>query len=143
MTTLTSLDPLADDLQRVEQAAEDEDGGAVVLVGEDRNVGRLFQVIGDGEGARRGDVVEADRAEGRRDREADVWMMSSGSLVSRQIGKASMPAKVLKMTLLPSAIGSAASAGPVSRPKMSEPSVRMATVLPRQVRSNEASGVAG
>jgi hypothetical protein len=39
------------------------------------------------------------------------------------------------MTLFASAIGIAASAGPPARPKMSEPSVRMATVLPRQVRS--------
>ena len=45
------------------------------------------------------------------------------------------------MTLLASAIGIAASGGPASRPKISEPSVRMATVLPRQVRSNEASGI--
>jgi hypothetical protein len=66
-------------------------------------------------------------------------MMSSGRLLLTQIGKASMPAKVLKMTLLPSAIGRAASAGPISRPKISEPSVRIATVLPRQVRSNEES----
>jgi len=64
-------------------------------------------------------------------------MMSSGRLLLTQIGKASMPAKVLKMTLLPSAMGRAASAGPISRPKISEPSVRMATVFPRQVRSNE------
>ena len=63
--------------------------------------------------------------------------------MARQIGKASMPAKVLKMTLLPSAIGSAASGGPPSRPKRSEPSVRMATVLPRQVRSKTQIGIAG
>jgi len=57
------------------------------------------------------------------------------------MGKASIPAKVLKMTLLPSAMGRAASgvaAG--SRPKMSDPSVRKATVLPRQVRSKLESG---
>ena len=56
--------------------------------------------------------------------------ISSGSLVSRQMGKASTPPKVLNRHALPSITGSAA-AGPMSpRPSTAVPSVTMATILP-------------
>ena len=69
------------------------------------------------------------------ERASPASTIALGSWVSRQSGKASTPAKVLKMTLFASAIGIAASGGPPARPKTSLPSVRRATVLPRQVRS--------
>ncbi|MBA7585611.1 hypothetical protein ES708_27596 [subsurface metagenome] len=54
----------------------------------------------------------------------------SGSLVARQIGKASIPAKCLKRTAFPSITGKAAS-GPMSpRPKTAVPSVTIATIFP-------------
>ena len=69
---LDVLELLADDLQRVDETAQDEDRRAVVLVGEDRDVRAVLQVVGDGEGARRRDVVEADGAEGRGERETGL-----------------------------------------------------------------------
>ena len=58
-----------------------------------------------------------------------VSTISSGSLVSRQIGKASTPANSLKSIALPSMTGIAAS-GPMSpRPSTAVPSETTATVL--------------
>ena len=58
-----------------------------------------------------------------------VWMIASGSLVLRQIGKASTPPNSLKSTALPSITGIAAS-GPMSpRPRTALPSETTATVL--------------
>ena len=58
-----------------------------------------------------------------------VATISSGSLVFRQIGKASTPANSLKSMHLPSITGIAAS-GPMSpRPSTAEPSETTATVL--------------
>ena len=54
---------LAGDFERVEQAAEDEHRGPVVLVRENRNVGGFFEMIGDRERVRRGDIIDTDRAE--------------------------------------------------------------------------------
>ena len=55
--------------------------------------------------------------------------ISSGSVVSRQIGKASMPANSLNSIALPSITGSAAS-GPTSpSPSTAVPSVTTATVF--------------
>jgi hypothetical protein len=62
----------ADDFERIDQAAEHQNGGAVVLIGKDRDVGRFFEMVGDGECMRCGDVINADGAEGRRDRAADI-----------------------------------------------------------------------
>ena len=62
-----------------------------------------------------------------------VSTISSGSLVSRQIGKASMPANSLKRMALPSITGMPAS-GPMSpRPSTAVPSVTTATRLPLSV----------
>ena len=58
-----------------------------------------------------------------------VWTISSGSLVDRQIGKASTPPNSLNRTALPSITGIAAS-GPMSpRPSTALPSETTATVL--------------
>ncbi len=58
-----------------------------------------------------------------------VATISSGSFVSRQIGKASTPPNSLKSIALPSITGIAAS-GPMSpRPSTAEPSETTATVL--------------
>ena len=58
-----------------------------------------------------------------------VSTISSGSLVFRQIGNASTPAKCLNSSALPSMTGMAAS-GPMSpRPSTAVPSETIATVL--------------
>ncbi len=63
-----------------------------------------------------------------------------GSLVSRQIGKASTPASSLKSMALPSITGMAAS-GPMSpRPSTAVPSVTTATVFCLMVRVNARAG---
>ena len=60
---------------------------------------------------------------------ATVSMISSTSVVSRQIGTASTPPKALNRTALPSITGIAA-AGPMSpRPSTAVPSVTTATVF--------------
>ena len=68
-------------------------------------------------------------------RSLTVWMISSGSLVARQIGKASTCANSLKSIALPSITGIAAS-GPMSpRPSTAEPSETTATVFALIVKS--------
>jgi len=62
-----------------------------------------------------------------------AWIISVSPATLRHIGSASIPAKVLKMTDLPSMIGKAASGPAWPSPKIAEPSVMSATVLPRQV----------
>ena len=58
---------------------------------------------------------------------------SAGSLVSRQMGKASTPAKALNSSALPSITGRPA-LGPMSpRPSTAVPLVTTATMLPLQV----------
>ena len=67
-------------------------------------------------------------------------MISSGSFVSRQIGNASTPPKVLNSSALPSITGMAPS-GPMSpRPSTAVPSLTMATVFLRIVYSKDSSG---
>src|SRR5262249_59860752 len=60
------LDRLVDDLQRVEEGGHGDDGGAVLVVVEDRDVELFLQPVLDLEAARGGDVLEVDAAEGRR-----------------------------------------------------------------------------
>ena len=62
------LEPLAEQLGRVEQRREHDDGGAVLVVVEDGDVELGLQALLDLEAARGGDVLEVDAAEGRRDR---------------------------------------------------------------------------
>ena len=59
--------------------------------------------------------------------------ISSGSCVSRQIGKASTPANALKRTLLPSMTGMAARAPRLPKPKTADPSDTTATRFHRRV----------
>ena len=67
-------------------------------------------------------------------------MISSVSVVSRQIGNASMPANRLNSAALPSITGSAAS-GPMSpRPSTAVPSVTTATVFRLIVRLRASCG---
>ncbi len=67
-------------------------------------------------------------------------IISSVSWVSRQIGKASMSAKRLNSTALPSMTGSAASGPRLPRPSTAEPSVTTATVLRLMVSLRASSG---
>src|SRR3972149_1349430 len=69
-----------------------------------------------------------------------AWIISYRPSVFRHMGRASMPAKVLKMTDLPSITGKAASGPTCPRPKIAEPSVIRPTVLPRHVYSKEFLG---
>src|SRR5439155_26127914 len=55
-----------DDPERVEQCREDDDGGAVLVVVKDGNGQLLAKALLDLEAAGRGDVLEVDAAEARR-----------------------------------------------------------------------------
>ena len=61
------LDPLAGELQRVEDRGEHDDRGAVLVVVEDGDVELGLQPVLDLEAARRRDVLEVDAAERRGD----------------------------------------------------------------------------
>ena len=61
------LEPLADDLQRVDQRGGDHDRGAVLVVVEHRDVEPFGQAALDLEAAWRRDVLEVDTAEDRSD----------------------------------------------------------------------------
>ena len=65
---LDLIDLLAADLQRVQHAGADDDGGAVLVVVEDRDLHPLAQRALDVEAVRRLDVLEVDAAEGRLER---------------------------------------------------------------------------
>ena len=62
---LDVLDVAAGEVQRVDQAGRRDDGGAVLVVVEDRDVHQLAQALLDDEAFRRLDVLEVDAAEGR------------------------------------------------------------------------------
>ena len=68
ITTETSSGRLPTTLQRVQERRQHDDGGAVLVVVEDGDVELLAQPPLDLEAARRGDVLEVDAAEARRDR---------------------------------------------------------------------------
>ena len=87
-----------------------------------------LEALLDLEAARRGDVLEVDAAEAGAI-SLTVRTISSVSVVSRQIGKASTPANSLNRQHLPSITGIAAR-GPMSpRPRTAVPSETTATVL--------------
>ena len=58
---------LVDDAQRVLEGGERDDGGAVLVVVEHRDVEQLLEAVLDLEARRRGDVLEVDAAEHRGD----------------------------------------------------------------------------
>jgi hypothetical protein len=64
---LCVLEFLADELERVDERGDDDDGRAVLIVVEDRDVEFLAQGVLDVEALRRLDVLEVDAAEGGRD----------------------------------------------------------------------------
>ena len=68
MTTRMSSIALVDDAQRVQQRREDDDRRPVLVVVEDGDVELLAQARLDLEAARRGDVLQVDAAEDRRER---------------------------------------------------------------------------
>ena len=130
-----ALDRLADDLERIEERRHHDHRGPVLVVMEDRDVELLLEAVLDLEAARRRDVLEVDPAKVGAS-SFTVWMIPSGSLVARQIGKASTPANSLNSIALPSITGIAAS-GPMSpRPSTAEPSETTATVFALIVKSN-------
>ncbi len=63
-TSLTSLIVAAGEIERVDQAGGGDDGGAVLVVVEHRDVHQLAQALLDDEAFRRLDVLEVDAAEG-------------------------------------------------------------------------------
>ena len=67
MTTREVVHLLVDDLQRVLERGQRDDGGAVLVVVEHRDVEQLLEALLDLEARRRGDVLEVDAAEGRGD----------------------------------------------------------------------------
>ncbi len=67
--------------------------------------------------------------------------ISSASVVSRQIGKASMSPKRLNSAALPSMTGIAASGPMLPSPSTAVPSVTTATVLRLMVRRRASSGL--
>ncbi len=62
---LDVLDVAAGEMQRIDQAGGRDDGRAVLVVMEDRDVHQLAQALLDDEALRRLDVLEVDAAEGR------------------------------------------------------------------------------
>ena len=133
---------LVDDLQRVLERGQHDHRGAVLVVVEDRDVEQLLEPLLDLEALRRGDVLEVDAAEHRRDAHDGLDDLVGGRATSRQIGKASTPANSLNSSALPSITGRAA-AGPMSpRPSTAVPSVTMATVFFLIVSSWASSGSA-
>ena len=69
-----------------------------------------------------------------------IRTISSTSWVARQTGHASMPAKRLNKSALPSITGNAASGPMLPRPRTAEPSVTTATVLRLMVSFRAADG---
>jgi hypothetical protein len=68
VTIRTSSIRFSDEAQRIEDGREHDDRGSVLVVVEDRDVEALAQSALDLEAAGRGDVLEVDAAERRRDR---------------------------------------------------------------------------
>lgn len=58
------LDVFADNLQRIDQASQGDDGSAVLVIVEDRDVADFFELLLDVEALWGLDVLEVDAAEG-------------------------------------------------------------------------------
>ena len=119
--------------ERVDQAGGGDDGGAVLVVMEDRNVHQFAQALLDDEAFRRLDVLEIDAAPAGAEIACTQLMNSSGSSVETSRSMESMSAKRLNSTALPSITGLAASAPRLPRPRMAVPLVMTATKLPLAV----------
>ena len=80
VTTLHVLFLLPDHLQRVRQAGQRDDGGAVLVVVEDGDVALFLELALDLKAAGRGDILEVDAAEASRRCCTTVCTNSSTSL---------------------------------------------------------------
>ena len=132
-------DLLADDFQPVEDRGADDDGGAVLVVVEHRDLHPLAQLALDDEALRRLDVLQVDAAEGRLERGDDVDQLVRVALVELDVEQ-SMPANFLNSTALPSITGLAASGPMAPRPSTAVPLVTTAIRLAREVRCTACAG---
>ena len=124
---------LADHAQRVGERGQDHDRGAVLVVVEDRDVEGLPQPPLDLEAARRGDVLEVDAPESRRDH-----LDRANDLVGVLAGQADRPGvdvgEPLEQRRLALHHGQRRARADVAQPSTAEPSVTTATLLPFTVR---------
>ena len=79
------LDPLADDLQAVDHGRRRDDGGAVLVVVEDRDLHPLAKLRLDVEAFRRLDVFQVDAAEGRLQARDDLDQLFRVGLVDLDV----------------------------------------------------------
>ena len=79
------LDALADHLQPVQQGGAGDDGGAVLVVVEDRDLHPLAERLLDDEALRRLDVFEVDAAEGRLQAGHDLDQLGGIGLVDLDV----------------------------------------------------------
>ena len=126
------LDALAHHLQSVEQRGAGDDGGAVLVVVENRDLHAPAQRLLDHEALRRLDVLEVDAAEGRLQAGDDLHQLG-GSVSSTSMSKTSMPANFLNRQPLPSITGLPASAPMLPSPSTAVPLLITATRLLRDV----------
>ena len=107
------LEPLADDVERVEQTGQDDDRRAVLVVVEDGDVELVAQARSRSS-KQRGAEMSSRLMPPKTGAIADtIRTISSASFVARQTGHASMPPNSLNRIAFPSMTGSAAS-GPMS-----------------------------
>jgi hypothetical protein len=111
------------------QAGADDDGGAVLVVVEHRDVELLLQRGFDLEAVRRGDVFQIDAAEGWRDRLDHLDELLRRLRVDLDVVDVDA-GELLEQHALPSITGLAASGPRSPRPRMAVPSVITATRLP-------------
>ena len=138
---MTSDKVLALQHQPVADGGGADDGGAVLIVMEDRNLHALAQLLLDDEAFGRLDVFQIDAAEGRLQRRHDLARSGPYRVASTSRSKTSMPANFLNRTALPSITGLEAR-GPISpRPSTAVPLVITATRLPRAVYSRASDGI--
>jgi hypothetical protein len=136
---LGGLEIAAGQMQRVDQAGDRDDGGAVLVVMEHRNVHDLAQALLDDETVGRLDVLEIDAAEARPqkphavDELVDILGVDLRSMESTS-------AKRLNSTALPSITGLEASAPRLPRPRMAVPLEMTATMLPLACSRRRARG---
>ena len=104
VTILTFSIFLPVEMQRVLHRGGDDDGGAMLVVVEDRDLHALLQPRLDVEAFRRLDVLQIDAAEGRLERR-DHLDHPLDLVASISMSNTSMPANFLNRTALPSITG--------------------------------------